>query len=371
MRFQCNTALLSQACQNVQRAVSTKTSIPAVEGILIKALGNEIILTGYDLDIGINTSINANIDEAGSIILNARVFCEILRRIPFETVKIECDERNLAVISSGDIKYEIMGISADEYPELPAVKSGFPVVISQKILRDMVHQTIFAVASSESKVVYTGIKFELSHNQIKLVAVDGYRMAIRKEAIDFTSDDMTFIVPSKTLAEVVKLAVSDNDEDYISMGVGKRHIMFEIGNYTVISRLLEGEFLNYQAAIPVTSSTTVKVDTRSFIDSVERTSLIITDKTKSLVSCVFDDNYIKVNSVTSLGTANDRIPADIQGNRVEIGFNNRYLLDALRASETDEVKIELNGPISPILILPVQGDSFTFLVLPVRLKKND
>ncbi len=371
MRFQCNTALLSQACQNVQRAVSTKTSIPAVEGILIKALGNEIILTGYDLDIGINTSINANIDEAGSIILNARVFCEILRRIPFETVKIECDERNLAVISSGDIKYEIMGISADEYPELPAVKSGFPVVISQKILRDMVHQTIFAVASSESKVVYTGIKFELSHNQIKLVAVDGYRMAIRKEAIDFTSDDMTFIVPSKTLAEVVKLAVSDNDEDYISMGVGKRHIMFEIGNYTVISRLLEGVFLNYQAAIPVTSSTTVKVDTSSFIDSVERTSLIITDKTKSLVSCVFDDNYIKVNSVTSLGTANDRIPADIQGNRVEIGFNNRYLLDALRASETDEVKIELNGPISPILILPVQGDSFTFLVLPVRLKKND
>ncbi|MBQ7595670.1 MAG: DNA polymerase III subunit beta [Clostridia bacterium] len=371
MRFQCNTALLSQACQNVQRAVSTKTSIPAVEGILIKALGNEIILTGYDLDIGINTSINANIEEQGSIILNARVFCEILRRIPFELVKIECDERNLAVISSGDIKYEIMGISADEYPELPSVKSGFPVVISQKILRDMVHQTIFAVASSESKVVYTGIKFELSHNQIKLVAVDGYRMAIRKEAIDFTSDDMTFIVPSKTLAEVVKLAVSDNDEDYISMGVGKRHIMFEIGNYTVISRLLEGEFLNYQAAIPVTSSTTVKVDTRSFIDSVERTSLIITDKTKSLVSCVFDDNYIKVNSVTSLGTANDRIPADIEGNRVEIGFNNRYLLDALRASETDEVKIELNGPISPILILPVQGDSFTFLVLPVRLKKND
>ena len=264
-----------------------------------------------------------------------------------------------------------MGISADEYPELPTVKSGFPVVISQKLLREMVHQTIFAVASSESKVVYTGIKFELTRNEIKLVAVDGFRMAIRKEAIDYQSDDMTFIVPSKTLSEVVKLAVSDNDEDYISMGVGKRHIMFEIGNYTVISRLLEGEFLNYQAAIPVNSSTTVKVDTRSFIDSVERTSLIITDKTKSLVSCIFDDNSIKVNSVTSLGTANDKIPASVEGNRVEIGFNNRYLLDALRASGTDEVKIELNGSISPILILPTQGDSFTFLVLPVRLKKND
>ena len=370
MRFHCNTSLLSAACQNVQRAVSTKTSIPAVEGILIKALGNEIILTGYDLDIGITTSINAGVDQQGSIILNARVLCEILRRIPFESVKVECDERNLAVISSGDIKYEIMGISADEYPELPAVKSGFPVVISQKLMREMVHQTIFAVATNESKVVYKGIKFELSLNEIKLVAVDGYRMAIRKEAIDYTSEDMTFIVPAKTLAEVVKLAISDDDKDYISMGIGKRHILFEIGNYTVISRLLEGDFLNYQAAIPTTSSTTVKVDTKNLIDSVERTSLIITDKTKSLVSCIFEDNNIKVSSVTSLGTANDKIPADVQGSRVEIGFNNRFLLDALRASETDEVKIELNGPISPILILPVQGDSFTFLILPVRLKKN-
>lgn len=371
MKFQCNTALLSQACQNVQRAVSTKTSIPAVEGILIKALGNELILTGYDLEIGINTSVNASIEEQGSIILNAKVLCEILRRIPYDTVKLEADDRNLAVIRSGDIKYEIMGISADEYPELPSVKGGFPIVINQKIMREMVRQTIFAVASADSKVVYTGIKFELTKNEIKLIAVDGFRMAIRKEAIDYQGEDMTFIVPSKTLSEVIKLALSDNDEDYITIGVGKRHILFETEGYSIISRLLEGEFLNYKSAIPVTSSTTVKVDTKYLIDSVERTSLIITDKTKSLVSCIFDEEYIKVNSVTSLGTANDKVPAEINGNKVEIGFNNRYLLDALKACDTDTVRIELNGSISPILILPCEGDSFVFLVLPVRLKKND
>ncbi len=376
MKFQCSTSLFSQACQNVQRAVSTKTSIPAVEGILIKASENEIILTGYDLEIGIITSISADVEQQGSIILNARILCEILKCIPFESVKIECNKRNLAVISSGKIKYEIMGISADDFPELPAVKSGLHVVLSQKLLRSMVHQTIFSVVTNvskieEQKVIYTGIKFELSHNEIKLIALDGYRMAIRKEAIDFTSDDMTFIVPSKTLAEVVKLAVSDNDEDYISMSVGKRHIMFEIGNYTVISRLLEGEFVNYKEAVPVSPTTTVKVDTRSFIESVERTSLIITDKTKSLISCVFEDNNIEVSSITPLGTANDMISADVQGNRVKIGLHNRQLLDALKASDTDEVKIGLNGSVIPIIISPVQGDSFIFVISPMRLKKND
>lgn len=373
MKFRCETALFSQACQNVQRAASAKTSIPAVEGILIKALGNELILTGYDLEIGINTSVKANVEEQGAIILNAKVLCEILRRIPNDSIIVEADERNLAVIRSGDIKYEIMGIAADEYPELPTVKGGFPIVINQKILREMVRQTIFAVATTDSKVVYTGIKFELTKGEIKLVAVDGFRMAIRKEKIDYQGEDTTFIVPSKTLSEVVKLAVSEEDDGYVSIGVGSRHILFETEGYTIVSRLLEGEFLNYKAAIPVTVSTTVKIDTKSFIDSVERTSLIITDRTKSLVSCIFDgeDNSVRVNSVTSLGTANDKISAEIEGNKVEIGFNNRYLLDALRACDSDIVRIELNGSVSPILILPPEGDDFIFLVLPVRLKKND
>lgn len=371
MKFQCSTALLSQACQNVQRAVSTKTSIPAVEGILIKALGNELILTGYDLEIGIKTSINASVEEQGSIILNAKILCEILRNLPDGTVKFESDDRNLAIISSGNTKYQIMGIASDEYPELPTVKGGFPIVISQKLLKEMVKQTIFAVASTDSKVVYTGIKFELTQNEIKLIAVDGFRMAIRKEAIDYQGEDVSFIVPSKTLSEVIKLAVSDDSDDYISMGIGKRHILFEMGGYSITSRLLEGEFLNYKAAIPVTASTRVKIDTKSFINSIERASLIISDKTKSLVSCIFDDNMVKVSSVASLGTANDRAEAEIEGNRVEIGFNNRYLLDALKACDTDMVRIELNGSISPILILPPEGDGFVFLVLPVRLKKND
>lgn len=373
MKFLCETSAFSTACQNVQRAVSTKTSIPGAEGIFIKAVNNELMLTGYDLEIGINTTIYAKVEEEGSIVLNAKVLCDILRRIPNETISIECDERNLAVIRSGDIKYEIMGISAEEYPELPTVQGGMNIEMDRMVLNEMVRQTIFAVAVTDQKVVYTGIKFEIGGGEIKLIAVDGFRMAIRTEKIDYNGEDITFIVPAKTMAEIMKLSLeeSEDEENIITFGIGKRHIIFEVNGYSVISRLLEGEFLNYKATIPVSVGTTVEVDTRSFIDSIERTSLIITDRTKSLISCVFDTDFIRMSSVTAIGTANDKVPADIEGNRVEIGFNNRYLLDALKACNTDRVKVILNGAVSPILILPVEGESFTFLVLPVRLKKND
>ncbi len=372
MKFVCETSVLSNACLNVQRAASSKSSIPGAEGILIKATQSGLELTGYDLEIGIKTSIYAKVEEEGCVVLNARLFCEILRKIPNQTISLDCDERNYAVIKSGDIKYEIMGISAEEYPELPTVQGGFSINLDKKMLSEMVKQTIFAVAVSDSKVVYTGIKFEISEGEIKLIAVDGFRMAIRTEKIDYHGDDVTFIVPSKTMAEIMKLSSDENEEETdLSIGVGQRHIIFNVNSYSVISRLLEGEFLNYKATIPLLASTTVEVDTHSFIESIERTSLIITEKTKSLISCVFDTDFIRVSSVASLGTASDKVSADIEGNRVEIGFNNRYVLDALKACNTDRVKIKLNGAVSPIIILPTEGENFIFLILPVRLKKND
>ena len=372
MKFVCETSTLSLACQNVQRAVSSKSSIPGAEGILIKTTVNGLSLTGYDLEIGINTNIYAKVEEEGAIIINAKILCEILRKIPNQTVTFDSDERNLAVIRSGDIKYEIMGISADEYPELPTVQGGFTINLNKMMLEEMVKQTIFAVAVTDTKVVYTGIKFEISDNELKLVAVDGFRMAIRKEFIDYKGEDMTFIVPAKTMNEIIKISVEEENEEetQISLSIGKRHIIFEVNGYSVISRLLEGEYLNYQSTIPTTAQTSVEVDTRSLIESIERTSLIITDRTKSLINCVFDTDFIRISSITSLGTANDKVSADVEGSRVEIGFNNRYFIEALRACSTDRVKIILNGPVAPILIAPTKGDSFNFLVLPVRLKKN-
>lgn len=368
MKFVCGTAELSEACLNVQRAVSTKTSIPAVEGILIKAVSGRLMLTGYDLELGINTSIKATVEEEGSIIINARILCDILRKLPGNSVRFEADARQLASIVSGNAKYSLIGMSAEEYPELPSVSGGYPIVINQGVIKDMVRQTIFAVAVNDSKVVHTGVKFDIQGNVLKLIAIDGFRLAVRKENIDYSGEDISFIVPAKTLSEIMKLM--NDDDGSISLGVGKRHIVFEIDSYSVVSRLLEGEFLNYESAIPQKCTTNVRVNTRDMIDSIDRASLIISEKYKSPIKCIFSDNVIKLSSVTSLGTASDSVSAQIEGDDVEIGFNNKYLTDALRVADTDEVKLKLNGPVSPIIILPPEGDSFLFLVLPVRIKSE-
>lgn len=368
MKIICNTQQLSEACLNVQRAVSTKSSIPAIEGILLHAANGVLSVTGYDLEVGIHTTLNVRVEEQGSIILGARLFCDILRKLPDETVSIETDERQTAVINSGQAEYSLIGISPEEYPELPSIEFDSPLIISQNLLKDMVRQTIFAVATNDAKPVHTGIKFELTENQLRLVAVDGYRLAMRTETLVYQGDDLSFVVPAKTLNEVTKLL--GETEEAMEIGVGKRHIMFKIGDYMVVSRLLDGEFLDYRAAVPPVSTTTAHVNTRKLTEMVDRTSLIITDRLKSPLRCIFSENSIKTSCITSIGKAMDQIDAQIEGARVEIGFNNRYFLDALHAVDTDEVRIELNGALSPMKILPLEGESFLFLVLPVRLKSE-
>lgn len=365
MKFVCSSQKLSELCSNVQRAVSQKTSIPSIEGILIKAENNLITLTGYDLEMGIITTMEADTQENGSIILNAKILCDILRNLPTETVSISSDERLSCKIKSGEAEFNLIGISPAEYPELPAVNGGFPIVIGGELLRDMIRKTIFATAENDAKIVHTGVRFEIGGHNIRLIAVDGFRLAIRNEKIDYDGEEKIFVVPKKTLNEVTKLI---SDDASVSMNIGKRHIVFEIGNYNIVSRLLDGEFLNYKAAISGTANATVKVNVRQLINSIERTSLIITDRAKSPIRCIFDEDIIKISSTTTLGTANDKIPAQMKGDKLEIGFNNRFLLDALKVCDTDEVIIRLSSPVLPIIIIPTEGESFLFLILPVRLK---
>ncbi len=367
MKFTCSRQQLNEAVLNVQRAVSTKSSVPALEGILLKAEENQITLCGYDLELGMTTNVEAQVEEKGSIILSARLFGDIVRRLPSETVSLAADTKNITVIKSGPADFSIVGIPAEEYPELPSVNGETSIKIAHNVLKSMIRQTIFAVAESDAKPIHTGTLFELEKNRIRLVSVDGYRLAIREETAQ-CGEEISFVVPGKTLSEVLKLL--GDDEEELEILIGRRHIIFRVDKYCVISRLLEGEFLDYKAAIPGSSSTEILVGTRSFIDSVERVSLLITDRLKSPLRCLFEDDEIKVSCSTSIGRANDQLDAKITGSNVEMGFNNRYLLDALRNSEGDEVKIQLNGALSPMKNLPREGDSFLFLVLPVRLKSE-
>ena len=368
MKITCSKQQLTEAVSNVQRAVSTKSSIPALEGILLKAHGQEVTLCGYDLELGMTTTIEASVEEPGNLVLSARLFGDIVRRLPGEQVCIASDEKNITAITCGLSEFSIVGIPAEEYPEIPSITGETTIDLPHSMLKSMIRQTIFAVADTDAKPIHTGTLFELGGGTLRLVSVDGYRLAIREEPVQ-ANEEASFVVPGKTLNEVTKL-LSDSEEETLSLVVGRRHILFKIGNYTVISRLLEGEFLDYKAAIPAASSTEVLVNTRSFIESVERVSLLITDRLKSPVRCLFEDNEIKLSCSTSMGRANDQFEAQITGGNVEIGFNNRYLLDALRNAEGDEVKVQLNGPLSPMKVLPREGNAFLFLVLPVRLKSD-
>ncbi|MCI9415193.1 MAG: DNA polymerase III subunit beta [Clostridiales bacterium] len=366
MKIICERQALLDAVNSVQHAVSGKSTLPSLEGVLLRATGSSLFLAGYDLDLGITTTIEAQVSEPGEIVLSAKLFGEIVRKLPDDRVSLSCDEKCGTVIKSGPTEFTIIGIAATEYPEIPSVTDGAAFTLPQNVLRSMIRQTLFAVAQTDARPVHTGIQFEIEEDCVRLVAVDGSRLAVRCEEIK-SPEGATFVVPGKTLSEVLKLL--DDDDTPMSMAVGRRHIVMEIGGYAVISRLLDGEFLPYRKAIPQQVSTTVKVRTRDLMDAVERASLVINDRIKSPLICEFKDGRIQVSCTTPLGSASDVIAAEIDGNAEEMGFNSRFLLDALKNSETDEVRIELAGALSPMKVLPLNGESFLFLVLPVRLKK--
>lgn len=369
MKFSCNTKVLNEACNNVMRAVSTKVTIPTIEGILVECGANTVSLTGYDFEFGINTTLLATVSEPGAIVINAKILCDMVRKIASDTIFFECQGQNV-VVSGGATQYNISGIDANDYPELPSVSGGYPLFVNQTMLVQMVSQTLFAVADNEmSKPVHTGLKFEMTKNQIRLIGVDGYRLAIRTEVIKYDGEDVSFIVPKKTIKELIKI-IGEGEDKELSISVGRRHIVFEVDNYSIISRLLEGDFLDYNAAIPKTVSTTVLVNTNDAIRCIERTIPVIENNAKNPIRCLFDNDELRISTVSSLGRVVDYTHANINGNRVEIGFNSKYVLDALHAADTDQVRIELNGPVSPVKFLPMNDDSYLFLVLPMRLKSE-
>ena len=368
MKFICNKALLGEAVTNVSRFIPAKSSIPSLEGIQIKAGRNSLKLTGYDMEAGITTIIEANVLEEGEIVLSARLFSDMIRKMTGEDVFVTVGDKYLTEIKSGHTEFTILGIPSDEFPELPTVEKGEGILVPQPVLRSMIEQTLFAVAITDTKPVHTGSMFEIKKNNFSLISVDGYRLALRNTVID-SQEDCSFVVPGKVLGEIAKL-MEDDEEKKASLMVSRRHIVFEIGSYAIVSRLLEGEFLDYKNSIPAGHKTVVSVPTRSFIESVERASLLISDRLRSPLRVIFDQGKIEILCSTSLGKSYEELECTLTGDRVEMGFNNKYLLDALKAVDSDEVRIELSGPLSPIKILPPQGEDYLFLVLPVRLKNE-
>ncbi len=371
MKIIIDTDKLASALSNIYRAVPNKSADHTLEGILITAeeLNETVTLTGYDLEIGSQITLDAFVTEKARFLLNARNFYDIIRFMPGDKVTIESEDKRIFKIYSGDTQYTITGMDSAEYPELPRVSGDIQVDIAQTLLKDMILKTKYAASMNDSRPVHMGIKFEIDKGELTLVALDGFRLAVRKEVIDYAGDKISFILPPKAFNEIIKYL--GDDDGKVTICPGERHIAFLVDGYTVVSNLIEGEFLNYRNTIPASFTTTVTVSTRDLIECVERSSLLVSgEKIKTPVRCLIENGELKFSNVTTQGTAKDRCYAEIDGKSLEIGFNGSYMKDALRAADCDKVRIDMNNSNSPIIISPIEGSSFIHLVLPMRLKTD-
>lgn len=369
MKFSCEKAILQAAVTTAGRVVAAKSSIQALEGVLIEADAGGLCLSGYNLETGIVTKVSADVAEDGAIVLSARLFGEMLRRMPDDVVSISTEGFSVH-IQGGPTSYDIMGSSDEDFPDLPSVDDGNGLTITQGNLRSMIGQTIFAVSDNESRPIHTGALFEADGQELTMVAVDGYRLALRREKLlgQDVASKLSFVVPGAALKEVEKIC-ADSDEP-LTVTQGDRHVTFQTGDTLLVARRLEGEFLNYRQTIPQNNAIVLEAEAADLQRSIDRASLIINDKLKSPLRCRFDDGVLSITSKTAMGSAFDSCPIEGDGKGLEIGFNNRFLMDAVKAAPAQRVRLELNTATSPCLVLPQAGepDNFLYMVLPVRLR---
>ena len=370
MKFSCEKYLIQQACAVASRAVASKSPMPALEGLLIEA-SSDVKITGYDLKKGIYTSFPADVSDPGSIVVNAKLFGEIIRSLPDDIVYLSSEGMKIS-ISCGASDFVVMGSDSAEYPELPSVDMKNCISIPQNILGKMISQIIFAVSDNESRPVYTGALFDVEEDTLSVVAVDGFRLALRKEKIEKGSlENCSFIVPGAALSDVEKLC--SDTEDIAEITVGSKHISFVIDNTVLVSRRLEGEFLNYKKSIPADFSIVAVMNRAEFLGAVNRVSLVIDEKTKTPVRLSVMEESIGLSCRTGIGNADDQCAARrIEGSDITIGFNNRFLIDALRAAPADDIRFCLNTASSPaVMTAGDSSDSFSYMILPVRLRAGE
>ncbi len=368
MRFSCERDSLLEAVNAAMRAVAVKSANPALEGIYLSCDDNSLKVIGYDGDIAVSAITDAIVAEAGAVVLNAHLFYEMIRRLNNGTVDISTDNAFFTDIKNNLTNYKINGMNPLDYPTLPEMSTENTLRFPQNLLKSMLKQTVFSMSSSETKPILNGCYFSIEGSMVKIVAVDGFRVAIREEIIDTGSNEETsFIVPAKTVNEVLKL-LSDDEGKNVYIEHTKRQIIFKIGNVTLISRLIEGEYIDYKAVASKKTSIDCKIDPKEFLSGIERTALLTNEKLRMPVRAVFEGERVVLNCKTTQGWVHDEIKCKTVGESLEIGFSDKFMSDALRVISDDEIYVRLDSNLSPIFLEPVSGTSFKFIILPVRLK---
>ncbi|MCI9000975.1 MAG: DNA polymerase III subunit beta [Clostridia bacterium] len=371
MKLVCQKDKILKALNSVIKAVASKTTMPILEGILIRTNDNEIKLTTYDLEIGIEYIMEAEVKEQGCTVVNAIMFSEIIRKLPDTEINITINESNLLVIECEGSLYKLATMNPEEFPELPKIEVENAITIEQNTLRNMIRKTIFATSIEENRPIFTGCLFQTIDNKLNVVAVDGFRLAWNSTILNNKTNTFSAVIPGKTLNEVNKI-ISDSF-DPIQIGVSKNQALFEMDNCKIVTRLLDGEFLNYQNVIPEKWETRVRANKNNLQDCFERISLISASSTekekKYPVKVMVDIGKVTISCTNQTGDAKEELYVSTEGTNLEAGFNPKYFLDALKVIEDEEIFVDFGSNISPCVIRPVGEGDYTYMILPIRLKE--
>lgn len=368
MKIKVNQKDLAKSISIVQKGISSKTTLPILSGILIQAKDNQLKFTGTDLELGITSNINCDVTEKGSIVVTSRIFGDMIRKLPDFPVEIEVKEDNNVYINCGNSKFKLLGQPAVEYPELPKLLNEISFDIPRDLLKTMIKQTVFATAQDETRPILTGALLEVKSNEAALVALDGYRLALRNINID-CQNDVKVVIPSKTLNELSKI-LEDDDMD-VNVRFTSSHILFDLGETIIISRLIEGQFLNYNDIIRNEYKSKLKVKTKDIQQSIERASLLAREGKNNLVKLNLSDEKLVITSNSEIGNIHESLPIELEGEDLKIAFNSKYLLEGIKVIDSEEIELNFVSNISPCIIKPVGDKNYTYLILPVRLANED
>ena len=365
MRIQCQSNEMSAALSIVTRALSARAVSPIYEGVLLTTCAEGLRLTCTDLAIGIETYVDAQVQQEGGIVLPGRLFTEIVRKLPEGMIDLSVDDRNVATIRCAGSRMNLAGMDTDEFPALAEVEDGCELKVSQKALRDMVQRTSFAIATDETRIILTGCLLETEGNELYVVALDGFQLALRKLAFEEELPKLSAVVPGKALGELAKIL--EDSANPVSLRFGKSHLLADIGRTRVVARLLEGEFIRYRQILPQEWQTRVRVSKAALAEAVDRAALMARENKNNLIKIHVGEGELLITSNAELGDVREEIAVASEGRDLDIAFNVRYIGDILRAIEDDDVYIRFNSNVSPCLFCPVEGEYYLYLALPVRV----
>jgi len=371
MKFICEQEKMLKALISVANANPKRTTKPILECILIQTNDKTVKLTTYDLETGIEYIINdCNVEEQGATAVNATMFTEIIRRLPNTDIKINVNDKGLLVIECEGSLYKLATMNPDEFPDLPQINVENSIEIDEATLKDMINKTIFAVSNEAIRPIFTGCLFEISNNKLNVVAVDGFRLAWKSRFLQKKSNNFSAVIPGSTLKDISKI-LNDSFE-VIKIGVAKNQALFELENCKIVTRLLDGEFLNYASVVPETWETRVRVNKRALQDCFERVSLIssssIEKEKKYPVKVSIEIGKVTISCTNQTGDAKEEMLVNTEGKNLEVGFNPKYFLDALRNIDDEEIFVNLGTSISPCIIRSVEEEGdYTYMILPIKI----